>query len=210
MKHKYTKIAMLCDDHKIPLSIEYMMPHKKQEESFSIMTFEHDIKSVPILLDNMYINVPHYTNINVCGDKAFVTSETFYCNGKNIKIITPNRHHSKKMTMRLLKAQNELLKTTTIKMNNLHKISGKRYASYIVKIQKIQNKIKELNKNQNEKHTKHDSKLLKKRHVIENYFFSLKKYERTVIRKDHKINTYMSFIYMANIKTLVKKYYDML
>jgi len=52
-------------------------------------------------------------------------------------------------------------------------------------------------KNQKKKNTKKEKNILSKRHKIENFFASLKKYNRIVLRRDHKINNYMSFTYMG-------------
>ena len=52
-------------------------------------------------------------------------------------------------------------------------------------------------KNQKKKNTKKERNILSKRHKIENFFSSLKKYNRIVLRRDHKINNYMSFTYMG-------------
>ena len=52
-------------------------------------------------------------------------------------------------------------------------------------------------KNQKKRNTKKEKKVLSKRHKIENFFASLKKYNRIVLRRDHKIDNYMSFTYMG-------------
>ena len=55
-----------------------------------------------------------------------------------------------------------------------------------------------LRKNQNKQiKTLIKSNNLKQRYKIENGFCLLKKYERIVLRKDKKINTYMSFLYIV-------------
>ena len=58
--------------------------------------------------------------------------------------------------------------------------------------------ITPLRKNQNKQiKTLIESNNLKQRYKIENGFCLLKKYERIVLRKDRKINTYMSFLYIV-------------
>ena len=52
-------------------------------------------------------------------------------------------------------------------------------------------------KNQKNKNTENESKKLCSRYKIENCFGLLKQYERIMIRKDKKMKTFMSFIYMA-------------
>jgi len=48
--------------------------------------------------------------------------------------------------------------------------------------------------------------MLGKRYLVENYFRGIKKYDRIMIRKDHNIETFLSFIYLANLIELSKKY----
>ena len=63
-------------------------------------------------------------------------------------------------------------------------------------------------KNQQTKNTDVEKKKLKSRYKIENCFGSIKQHERIMMRKDKKMNTFMSFIYIAcaieNYKTLKK------
>ena len=59
-------------------------------------------------------------------------------------------------------------------------------------------------KNQKKKNTKKEKKVLSKRHKVENFFASLKKYNRIVLRRDHKIDNYMSFTYMGMMDCMTK------
>ena len=59
-------------------------------------------------------------------------------------------------------------------------------------------------KNQKTKNTKKEKKLLSKRHKIENFFASLKKYNRLIVRNERKIVHYMSFVYMGLLDYLTK------
>ena len=52
-------------------------------------------------------------------------------------------------------------------------------------------------KNQKIKNTKDEKIKLCSRYKIENCFGLIKQYERIIIRKDKKISTFMSFIYMV-------------
>ena len=52
-------------------------------------------------------------------------------------------------------------------------------------------------KNQKKKNTKIEHIKLCSRYKIENCFGLIKQYERIIIRKDRKIKTFMSFIYIA-------------
>ena len=59
-------------------------------------------------------------------------------------------------------------------------------------------------KNQKTKNTDKESLLLRKRHKIENLFATLKNTNRINVRKDKKINTFMSFIYLGFLEYLFK------
>lgn len=52
-------------------------------------------------------------------------------------------------------------------------------------------------KNQKKKNTKREKILLKGRHKIENFFASIKNYNRITLRRDKKIVNYMSFVYLG-------------
>ena len=52
-------------------------------------------------------------------------------------------------------------------------------------------------KNQKNKNSEFESIKLRSRYKIENCFGLLKQYERITLRKDRKMNTFMSFIYIA-------------
>ena len=52
-------------------------------------------------------------------------------------------------------------------------------------------------KNQKKKNTKIERIKLCSRYKIENCFGLLKQYERIILRKDRKMKTFMSFIYIA-------------
>ena len=56
------------------------------------------------------------------------------------------------------------------------------------------------------RYSKLEDRILKNRYVVENYFASLKNFNRIMVRKDRNLNNFMSFIYMANIMMLCKKH----
>ena len=60
-------------------------------------------------------------------------------------------------------------------------------------------------KNQKKKNTNLEKILLKDRHKIENFFASLKNYNRIVLRRDKNILNYMSFVYMGLLKYITLK-----
>ena len=64
-------------------------------------------------------------------------------------------------------------------------------------------------KNQKKKNTKKEHKLLAKRHKIENFFVTIKRKDRVMLRKERKIGSYMSFVYITLIEYLFKTSKDM-
>ena len=51
--------------------------------------------------------------------------------------------------------------------------------------------------------------ILKERIYVENTIGIIKKNERVMTRKDHKIKNYMSFVYLASLKNNLKKIKDL-
>ena len=56
-------------------------------------------------------------------------------------------------------------------------------------------------KNEKNQNTYKENKLLKERHHVENTFAIIKKNNRIMIRKDKKLNIYMSFFYLTLLET---------
>ena len=80
--------------------------------------------------------------------------------------------------------------------------------------QKVKNKLRRTvnigliypyRKNQKVKNTSFEKNLLKKRHIVENFFSWLKKYRRIQQRYDSKSITYLNFIYLGAVKIIAKK-----
>ena len=107
-------------------------------------------------------------------------------------------------------------KTTEIEINNLvNKISyrkinicgDKGYINNELKnklVDKNINLITPYRKNQLNKNTTYEKNILKNRYHVEHMNNIFKKHSRIAERKDHKINTFMSFIYIASIKQIHK------
>ena len=111
------------------------------------------------------------------------------------------------------------IKIDYLKKNNKHK----RYmlADAIYDTKNIRNKIKELNikaiippniKNTKDKNkikqkklNKYDKKIYKKRIIIENHFSWLYKNRRISRRYDKNVSTYMSFLFIAFLKIIIKR-----
>lgn len=60
-------------------------------------------------------------------------------------------------------------------------------------------------KNQKIKNTSFEKNLLKKRHIVENFFSWLKKYRRIQQRYDNKSVNYLNFVYLAAVDIIAKK-----
>lgn len=201
-KKNTTKIASLIDENKVLLSITSANIYETEEtlnnKTFTKKTIEHDIKTVQPLFDNLLLNVPKHINFESSGDKAYSTQEKFKINGKEIKIITSKRQRSEKQTKKMIKKKEEKLLKLKNKNKNKEKINEK-ITKLNEEIQKLKNPVKI-------KYTKKEKYMLGKRYLVEIYFRGIKKYDRIMIRKDHNINTFLSFIYLANLIELSKKY----
>ena len=68
------------------------------------------------------------------------------------------------------------------------------------------NTITPKRKNQRIKNTHKEKKLLKHRHIIENLFATIKSNNRLMLRKDKKLNNYLSFLEIR-IKYALKNIY---
>ena len=97
-KKKVTKISAICDQFKnilsiIPIHTQSVISkyHNKQ-----IKSFPHDIKSVQKTLSNIHLRIPKYVNVNIVGDKGYVTKELFLLNNKSVPIISPIKNNQKK------------------------------------------------------------------------------------------------------------------
>jgi transposase len=106
--------------------------------------------------------------------------------------------------------------TTNTEINNLiDKISyrkinicgDKGYINSELKKKLIKQKINLITpyrKNQHNENTKYEKNILKNRYHVEHMNNIFKKHPRISERKDHKIDTFMSFIYIASIKQINK------
>lgn len=202
-KKNTTKIASLIDDNKVMLSVTPAKIYETEEtlnnRTFTKKTIEHDIKTVQPLFDNLLLKVPKHIKFESCADKAYTTQEKFKINDEEINIITPKRKRSEKQTKKLIKKREEELTKLKNKNNkNKDKINEK--------ILKIKNDISKLKTPVTPKYTRKEKYMLGKRYLVENHFRGIKKYDRIMIRKDHNIETFLSFIYLANLIELSKKY----
>ncbi len=120
-KKKVTKISAICDEYKNILSV---VPVNTQTivskvSGKKIQSFPHDINSVQETINNMNINVPKYVNVNIIGDKGYITKRIFLVNNKNKLIIAPFRKNQKKKHNKRCK---KLLKKRHVIENSLANI----------------------------------------------------------------------------------------
>ena len=112
---------MICDQNKLPLCISNVEMNKIIYNKRK--TAKHEIKNVQRTLDKINIKVKDYVrnskefklksfafwvNINLIGDRGYITKEKFTINNKKISIITPKRKNQKNKI--ITKKEKSLLK----------------------------------------------------------------------------------------------------
>jgi hypothetical protein len=207
-KKNTTKIASLIDENKMLLAMIEVKTHLKKYEGDEYKfknpytnTFEHDIKTVQPLLDNLLIDVPSNKKINICGDGAYKSQEIFTYNDKKINLIASKNKKSKKQIKKMISKKNDIIADINKKIESQKNENKKN--NLIIKKQNLLNETAELNKNSGPKYTQKEKYMLGKRYLVENYFRNTKKYDRIMIRKEHNIKNFLSFIYMANLKNII-------
>lgn len=112
----------------------------------------------------------------------------------SITLDKANKHDSKLI-------ENAIFKST-IKISGSNLVGDKGYINPIAKDNLKTRKIKLIHpyrNNQNKKNTKSEKLLLKKRHIVENFFCWLKKYRKVTLRYDSKSKNYLAFVYFASL-----------
>lgn len=210
-KKNATKIGTLVDSDGDIISIINMMinlsPGNLNGHEFIKKTFNHDVTIIQELFNNVIVHLDGRKNINLCGDKAFKTQKTISHNNKHVNIITPARSRSDKQKKKMVKCLKNKIKMIDLSLKCLAK-TEKKYLNFICKKTMIEEKIVQLDTKQKFNYKKQEKEILEKRHVVENNYCALKKSERIVIRKDHKIQNFISFIMIAELKRITTKYYD--
>jgi hypothetical protein len=124
-------------------------------------------------------------------------------------MITPKRNRSKKQTKKIIKTLKLKSKFIMLQIKNIKK-NTKKYLNSQIKITTINNKIKELNIHQKNYYNKIERYVLSNRYLVEDNYKNIKKAERIVYRKDHKIKTYMSFVFINELRRLTVKYQNLI
>jgi hypothetical protein len=198
------------------------------EEAFNCFIKENYFKLSKLKKNksiNLFIDVTKINNksgsenigINVEYKKKNITSLTVICDINKIPIgikyvdinIRPNKKNTFKHEIK--NVQNTL---NTIPINfkgyKVNLIGDKGYITqkkFKLGYKKI-SIITPKRKNQKIQNTYYEKELLKDRHKIENFFASLKTFNRISLRKDKNITNYMSFVYIGLLK-YVFNYNDM-
>ena len=112
---------MICDQNKLPLCISNVEMNKIIYNKRK--TAKHEIKNVQRTLDKINIKVKDYVqnskefklksfafwvDVNLIGDRGYITKEKFTINNKKISIITPKRKNQKNKI--ITKKEKSLLK----------------------------------------------------------------------------------------------------
>jgi hypothetical protein len=147
-KKNVTNLTIICDQNKLPLSVSCLATNKIIYNGRK--TSVHEIKNVQNTLNNINLPIKDYINLNLIGDRGYISQEKFKIMGRKLNTITPKR------------------------------------------------------KNQHTKNTNKEKNLLKNRHIIENLFATIKSNNRLIIRKDKKLNNYLSFLYMNMLELHIK------
>ena len=124
-------------------------------------------------------------------------------------MVTPKKNRSVKQTNKMIKNLNNKISLINYKMKFLNK-TQKRYLKCTSEVISLKNKIKELENAQHVHSTKKEKEILSNRNKVEDSYKNLKKSERIVIRKEHKIKNFMSFIYMDELKRITNKYSEII
>ena len=148
-------------------------------------------------------------NIYCGADKSFITKDKIKCQTKDAMIITPKRKRSERQIKKMTKKKKQEISILRLKMSILKK-DQKKYLNCYAKIIALEEEIKELNEDQKIVYNKKEQDILNDRNKVEDNYKNLKKAERITVRKDKKIKTFMSFIFMDELKRIIDKYYSII
>ena len=85
-KKKATKLSIISDQFK-----NIMGYHLADKQSI------HDVKLVTNTINNITLNLDNTKNINLIGDKGYISQNKYIIGKKELKIITPNKKYKKKI-----------------------------------------------------------------------------------------------------------------
>lgn len=138
------------------------------------------------------------TKLSIISTKnGFITSIEPFINKQTLKNGSKTCVHDVKMINKTL----ENINNVNNKSKNFYLIADKAYKNK-EKINLNNKPIKIITpdkKNAIKKNTKFENKKLKKRIIIEHCNLNLKRYERVMLRKEKKIKTYLSWVYISSL-----------
>ena len=114
-KHSVTRLSTITDVNKcglsiIPLKLSGKLYKDKNNKLHKSKYFEHEINKVQETLNNIRINIKDI-DVNLIGDRGYITSTIFMVNHKPINIVTPKRSNQKKQNTSVEK---QLLKKRSV------------------------------------------------------------------------------------------------
>ena len=119
-KKNITPISMICDQNKLPLCISNV------DINISIYnkrkTAKHEIKNVQKTLNKIDIKVKDYIDVNLIGDRGYITSEKFNVMDRRLPIITPKRRNQKN---KIITDKEKLLLLERYKIENVFALVNK-------------------------------------------------------------------------------------
>jgi hypothetical protein len=92
-KKNITPLTVICDDNKLPIAFSNIGPNKVFNNGRK--TACHEITGVQSALDTIPFEIPSYVNIDIIGDKGYLTREIFHIKNRIVSIIAPKRKNQK-------------------------------------------------------------------------------------------------------------------
>ncbi len=111
-KKKATKLSVIVDEFKNVIGY-----HVADKSSI------HDVKLVKNTIDNITLNLDNAKNINLIGDKGYISQNKYIIGKKELKIITPKKRYKKK-TNKNTKFEYKLLKKRFIVEHTINEIKN--------------------------------------------------------------------------------------
>ena len=119
-KKNITPISMICDQNKLPLCISNVDINRSIYNKRK--TAKHEIKNVQKTLNKIDIKVKDYIDVNLIGDRGYITSEKFNVMDRRLPIITPKRRNQKN---KIITDKEKLLLLERYKIENVFALVNK-------------------------------------------------------------------------------------
>jgi len=92
-KKNVTSITAICDQNKLPLSISVLDIKNKLYNGRN--TSQHEIQNVQNTLNNINLKLKNYVDVNLTGDKGYITQKSFKILNRKLKIIIPKKRNQR-------------------------------------------------------------------------------------------------------------------